>query len=129
VAEGGWAVVLDEEVREPGERVGYDKCRKDEPGAAEQDCGEYQRPTRESPDRVKHARQGLAMREHVERPKIREAARVLHTGDSSAELETRNQKSIRTVLRPTAGVRRTDSKHIQLRFFAPLGMTDDRCGE
>ena len=101
MAEGGGTVVLDEEVREPGERVGYDERREDEPGTMEQDRREYERPTGESSNGVKNARQGLAMREHVERPEIREVARVLHSGDSSAVHATRNQKSGGAVGRST----------------------------
>lgn len=80
VAKGRGAIVLDEKMRAPRERIWDDDGRENKPGAAKDDCGGEERPTGERSDRVEYTGRELAVSQNVGGPEFREGAWVLHSG-------------------------------------------------
>lgn len=72
--------MLDEEVGNPGEAVGYDDGGGDEPFVAVIDGRENKRPADESAGEMENASERLAVSENVMGPEIGEGAGLLHGG-------------------------------------------------
>jgi len=102
------AIVLDEEVREPGQRIRHQQCRQHQPATATRNRRNQQHPGQQRAGEVKRARQGMPMRKDIVRPELCEGARWRHSdprgADSSAKKRGRGQQKWRTRLRDRKGV-------------------------
>jgi len=78
MAEGGGAIVLDEEMREAGERVGYGKGDENQPPFARDDGHEKNGPAGQRSGGMKDPRQRLAVRQNVHGPEFAEGLGLLH---------------------------------------------------
>lgn len=78
MAECGGLVVLDEKMREPGERIRNRERSQDHPGPAQDDGCNQDAPAGQSSDGVKDARQRLTVRQDVNGPEFSESSRFFH---------------------------------------------------
>src|SRR4029077_9216111 len=86
MAEGCGAIVLDEEVRKPGQGVRREERGESEPGAPQQDRGEKQTPSQHGRGEMEGAGERLAMGKNVVGPEVGEGGGGvfwLHGNDST----------------------------------------------
>lgn len=73
-------IVLDEEVREPRERIWGKQRNEDQPIIAHDKPSNQESPSDQSANGMKYARKRLTMREHVEGPEFGEGVWIGHAG-------------------------------------------------
>jgi len=78
MSERGGAVVLDEKMRKPRERIGRHERRKNERRTPKRNGRREQGPAEQRAERMKDARVGVAVGQHVMRPELGEFTRPLH---------------------------------------------------